>query len=168
MADSNDFARLLKEYHDRHRELWEQRSRQIVAEIGVMSITAAPVNFGELRANFFILESESAPEAVAETDTSGRAGIERVKQGAADVSFEGGMFYMHNPTPQAAVTEFGLFVPKNPGPSKKRAPSGTRGKKGKAIPGRTGETLVEDGFSKQAPGGYIRKAVADVVARYAS
>ena len=134
--------------------------RRVMSEAAQSVILKTPVDTGRARANWIAAEDEASTETSESTDANGQSAL-----AAANLVIAGaprfGRVVLANSLPYIGVLENGGFVPTDPGPSKKK------GKGGKGIKGRTGETLVSGGFSVQAPEGMVKKTVQELEARYA-
>lgn len=107
-------------------------------------LTLTPVDFGHLFFNWQITVGQpfngiiGAPDQIAAPNDHGLFRL-------ADLG-RGNVVYITNNVPYAAIWEYGLFVPPDPGPSKN--------------PRKLGQTLVVGGYNVVAPEGMVRVTVA--------
>lgn len=119
-------------------------------KIGVFAFTKAndltPIDEGELRRGWHF----SSPRPTGETREGGLSELTRVVNEAAPED----PVYLQNNVDYMYVINEGLFEPPNPGPSKDPRE------------GRTGQVLVRDGYSAQAPQGIQGDLLDAVAARF--
>lgn len=112
-------------------------------------VLRTPVDTGNTRAQW-----QSTLETAAQEEVATRSAQAVLDEGerviAAVPPFS--QSFIANPSKAAEVLDLGLFVPKDPGPSKDPRV------------GRKGEVLVVGGFSKQAPQGMVALTVAELEA----
>lgn len=140
------------------REAFERRFREFGFKVLEGAINNSPVNEGRLRGGWHLtigapagaeIQSGSSPSAVI---AAGEAVLNKLNLGDT--------LWIQNNVPYATVWEYGLFVPKDPGPSKAtHVPKSRR---------RTveGLVLVRGGFHVSAPHGMLADAVQQARAFY--
>ena len=96
-------------------------------------VKRTPVDTGHARLNWQMTVGKPATGIVKTRNVESLAGLKPFNR-----------IWITNNTPYIGVLEYGLFAPKDPGPSKDKR----RGRKGKV--------LVKDGYSIQAPKGMVR------------
>lgn len=119
-------------------------------QIGVFAFAKAndltPIDEGELRRGWHF----STPRPTGSDQAGDLAGLARIVNEAAPED----PVYLQNNVDHMYVINEGLFEPPNPGPSKDPRE------------GRTGEILVRDGYSVQAPQGIEGDLLDAIVARF--
>jgi hypothetical protein len=116
--------------------------RKIVLDILTGVVRKTPVDEGPTRANWQVTVGRDTRREAENSDpvATGASAI------ASLAPFQ--LVFVVNNKPNVVVLEFGLFDPKNPGPTKDKR--------------RKGKTLVRDGFSTQAPGGMARLTLDEI------
>ena len=131
------------------KKLMKLRERQIrgaaIACFGKI-ITSSPVDTGRFRSNWFCSGSEGSDETTNSVSSSGSV-VEKMTSKVVSIK-DWTMFILTNNLPYAEVIEFGGF----PDPVEK----GSWNKAKQAY-----EVLSSGGYSKQAPSGVVRVAIAE-------
>jgi hypothetical protein len=112
------------------------------------ALQRTPVDEGEARRGWHISSPRRSDKDVQDQDPY----VSLVKL-ASEAAAEDPV-YINNNVDHIQVLDQGLFVPRDPGPSKDPRP------------GRTGRVLVEGGFSVQAPEGIVDRAVDTVATEF--
>lgn len=112
-------------------------------------VLKTPVDTGRARGNWQVSIGVPSSGTNGSVDKSGQGTIAQGQQ-AVSTLLPFTQVFISNNVEYIEVLEYGKFVPPNPGPSKD-----TR-------KGRTGEVLVEGGFSTQAPKGMLRVSIEEL------
>ena len=116
-----------------------------------LAIQNSPVNLGHLRNGWHL--TIGAPSGEDREGGKSKSGsLQAAKSLLAKVQFGQGIWIQNN-VPYAYVYEYGLFEPKDPGPSKATHVPKSRRKR------VAGTTLIEGGYSRSAPNGMLADAV---------
>lgn len=119
-----------------------------------LAVQNSPVNFGTLRQGWHI--TVGTPSRADVESAKSPAGLLQAGLRVINSAKFGEGVWIQNNVPHAAVYEFGLFTPADPGPSKAtHVPKSRR----KRVAGRT---LIQGGYHVVAPRGMLRDAVEQV------
>lgn len=118
------------------------------------AVNLSPVNTGQLRAGWHVSVGVGSD---IDSGTSLLVGKEQI-----DGAEFGESIFIQNNVPHAAVIEFGLFQPPDPGPSEASHVPRT------ARPAVAGQTLVRGGFHVSAPRGMLADSVQTAVDAFKS
>lgn len=134
------------------------RFRRFAFKVLEVAVQNSPVNFGTLRNGWHVtIGSPSGVDpTVGETNGGGSrsvAGVLQAGKRVIDRCQFGQSIWIQNNVPHALVIEYGLYIPKNPGPSKALHVPKTRRKRVE------GTILVVGGFHVSAPQGMLADAV---------
>jgi len=151
-SNARDYAKRLreavKELPDR---VFMPRFRKFAFKVLEGAINLSPVNFGQLRAGWHVtIDGPSGAD-----NTEGRQsypGSGQVMQAGLTLINRadfGQRIYLQNNVPHAPIIEFGLFSPRDPGPSKATHVPKTRRKR------VAGTVLVRGGYHVSAPRGML-------------
>jgi len=167
-------ADLRKRARDLPEALVMQSFRKFAFKVLEGAVQNTPVNTGRLRNGWHVTEggpsgTESTAVAFGPVGPDGGFGSGATGGGVLgagkrvidSVEF-GQTIWIQNNVPYARVIEDGLFVPKNPGPSKAtHVPKSRRNRV-------AGEILVQGGFHVSAPNGMLADAVQQAKGAWAS
>ena len=112
------------------------------------TVLATPVDTGRARNGWYATIDVAGGEDRSSAGRSAQGTLTAAQQVIAQWKL-GQTFVIQNNVPYIRVLEFGLFDPRDPGPSKDRRK------------GRFGRVLVSGGFSIQAPEGMLGDAVQE-------
>lgn len=154
--NSGDYSEYLRRQVEAMRAEYMRRAGVFAAKVLEVAINNSPVDTGRLRQGWHL--TVGAPSSA---ESGGDKSALNEAQGAAAKATLGDVFWIQNNVPYAHVIEFGLYVPKDPGPTKwghirnRRVRDHLR--KGDPV------TLVRGGFHVSAPEGMLADAVQQVV-----
>lgn len=131
----------------------ERMVSQVRRAMGLMAVDAVafrtPVDTGRARGNWQTTAGVPAESQIDRLDPNGEI-IKAEMESVLDSAKPFDVVWLSNNLHYIDVLEFGLFDPKDPGPSKDPRP------------GRFGEILVQGGYSKQAPQGMVALTVEEL------
>lgn len=153
--DYREYAKKLREAGERlpaavAMPVFRRRAIRIIQG----AIQNSPVNFGTLRRGWH-LTIGSPSKADIEGGESDSAILEAATKALEGMQLGEGAWIQNN-VPYAAVYEYGLFKPTDPGPSKATHVPPTRRKR------VAGRILISGGFHVSAPNGMLADAVQQV------
>lgn len=145
--------RLAREYPAR---VYMPRFRKIAFKVLELAVQNTPVNEGRLRNGWHV--TEGAPARTEVEAGKGARGVLTAGQKVINSVGFGSGIWIQNNVPYAPIYEYGLFVPKDPGPSKAtHVPKSRRDRV-------RGTILIQGGYSVSAPEGMLGDAVQQVEA----
>jgi len=133
------FALDLRRFAAKYEKQAELVVSKICTDLSRNIIMKTPVDTGRLRGNWQASANQVITTSVQTIDRSGAATIGAVIPQA--IRAVGGVFYLQNNLPYAAVAEFGLW--------------------GKP-PGSANGPKTTDGYSTQAPAGMVRLSINEI------
>jgi hypothetical protein len=140
------------------REAFLRNFREFGFKVLEGSINNSPVNEGQLRGGWH-LTIGTPSQADTQSGTSASA-VLTAGEGVLNRLQVGDVLWIQNNVPHAPVWEYGLFVPKDPGPSKATHVPKSRRKTVEGV------VLVRGGFHVSAPNGMLADAVQQARAFY--
>jgi hypothetical protein len=151
-SNAKEYAAWLRQ---QAKEIPEQvvmpRFRLFAFKVLEVAVQNSPVNFGQLRNGWHL--TVGAPSGEERAAGKSAAGVLQAGKRVIDALKFGQGLYLQNNAPHAPTIEYGLYVPKDPGPSKAlHVPKGRR----KRV---AGTVLVKGGFHVSAPNGMLADAL---------
>lgn len=136
----------------------EQVQKYFAFEILRRVVKRTPVDTGRARGGWQVTLNSPSDKKSDTTDPSGGAAIEAGNSViAGSQPFQ--VIWMSNNVDYIRILEEGAFVPPNPGPSKTGGSASAAGRKA-----RKGKTLVQNGYSVQAPEGMVAITLREILA----
>ncbi len=144
-------AYLRKQARDLPAAVVMPRFRKFAFKVLEGAVQNSPVNTGRLRNGWHVTIGTPTGSDLSAGD--GDNAVVQAGKGVIDRVEFGQSIYIQNNVPYARVIEDGLYVPKNPGPSKAtHVPKSRRNRV-------AGTVLIEGGFHVSAPHGMLADAV---------
>jgi hypothetical protein len=158
-SNFREVAAALRRLRGGPRETFTRRFREFGFKILEGAINNTPVNTGRLRGGWHVtIDTPSGVDVSTEAGSSKTALSEGDGSGGVNKAEAGDTIWIQNNVPYAPVIEHGLFVPKDPGPSKATHVPKSRRKTVEGV------VLVKGGFHVSAPNGMLADAIQQAVA----
>lgn len=151
-------AHLRKNVRHAPRQAFVRRFREFGFKVLEGSINNSPVNEGQLRGGWHL--TIGAPSHVDAQSGSSSGAVMAAGESVLNQLQVGDVLWIQNNVPHGPVIEFGLYVPKDPGPSKATHVQKSRRHTVAGI------VLVRGGFHVSAPHGMLADAVQQAKAFY--